>query len=1850
MWEIENAQVCSKVFVRSRSARLLIFVRKQLCLKALGSHPLVAMAVERRSSSRRRRSTNGNTAGNKRKAASLSKAEEEGGISDDININNNNNNNMCGRGSGEEHERPEPPAQAETSTCTNGGGGGGANTAGTANHQEEEVGETAGGSSAATAAGADGGETTTCVTAAGIGRDLSSLCSDVQQQEQQQQAAHEGKAAEKERQDYCDGDDVKTEHSAGGGNADGVATDADGAAVANSDSKAAQTQQTQEAQTARTPEAQLMPNPLHASPSLLRQHIRSLRLDHTLLPLRPILSRLMSHPTYNRRGTFNSPVDADKLGLVDYHSIITRPMDLGTIKARLFVNAYGGGGCCDGGGCGNVDNGEEGSDNAIEIDVDAYRCHPDAVANDIRLTFRNALRYNPPSHPVHEAARNLWTMFEDWYAASYAALGIDVGPPVLPPPLKQKNKGADDSVGLDNGGAVGMTAAAGAATASTGMATAASPMGGGSLQRREWDMSFGNIGDVASAGNRGTGKRFRYVQAPTPQPPPKTLAEAVPTAPVLASAAAPAAVPNPLNPAEAAADLALAAAKVPASLTPSPEAPAAAKGTADALATAAPIVSTQAQSQVQAPPHAQGEIRAVLPNQTPTITAASASAARLSRKAPHYCASCRGRTCSLCQGKCLPLEPTLLICNGTGCRGAKIRKGAWFYAADDGTKQWCAKCYVGLPSLIPDEQDAAMGLGLPGKAKRDLLKRRNDEEVAERWVDCTKCGRGCHSICAMHDEIVSESSRQPFVCPLCKVGDSNNGNDTGKRSKLGFDASTDTPDEHADANDGGDANGRSRYTFVSGSDDPIRVVPNPVETKFDANSLPPCAISFFIERKVQERMVQVGCPANAEKTLVVRVISDYEKEFPVPDIVRRHFRLETVAEAEAGVEAEVASADSGERDTITDTKPSAAAAAAAATAAVASPRPKRRRTLLRSSSSVGHDSGTPFVAPPEVVKYHSKTLALFQRIDGVDVCIFCMYVQEYDGDDDIDAADASTVKRQPKRVYIAYLDSVGHFRPRSCRTEVYHEVLVAYLASARARGYETAHIWACPPVRGNSFVFWNHPQSQRTPSRDRLISWYHHSLSRAIEAGVVTDVSSLYEHSFKRHAKPEISSNDRLPDPTSEGHDETVMICPPILDGDMWIEEAVRLHGVNVARHLKSRTSLFREEGIPGRPNVLSNGNPLSTAAAAAAGNVVTTAAGENGDAVAAPSSTTSASLLAHGKSTCPAIQVADMLQDHILTHASSAPFRRPVNAAALKLKDYHTIITKPMDLGTVHTQTVMGEYDTLEHLVSDVELVFSNAMRYNPKGHFVHNMALEMQNLFFERLNELAEIWSHIGVSHSLISHGVGADGSNSSPVTNGAKSNGSGDQGNSETNWQHYKSMSMRLSTFLDIPPPSPKRVKVEIANEGLGADKSVVVPASFPPVPNPLLPALEDQEMKVGDALPTIAEAAPEETCPPLMAKRPLDSTPALVEAVGSMPAPSQTKATGIGSDIITGQVTKEGGDAGPVADNAAINQPPGQSSDGKKRDAAGAEGQNDSSEPQPKKAKPSSPKQQPPKARTPPPMLDLLTGGAESVARKMVGEDYWLFDKSTIQATKTAKSKGRNKKKRKKGAPSKGKSNLDVEIDTTTRKRRESWLGDDVGITIRKMRRDFFVCTLIPTASSGGEKAQDTSPFAEYAAGFDLSYKHGSAEHTPGDVTPGLADARYALLELLQQRNLEFNTLRKAKHSTAVILYYLHNKNAPGLIPVCSSCKQDICHLRWHRIKKPSSGQRRRSLSFGRPVVATSVPGVTSVALPPAPAPAPASGSGLDETGKEDTDLCQSCYAGSKSKNDYIPVRITFERSG
>ncbi|KAL5564448.1 hypothetical protein UlMin_027612, partial [Ulmus minor] len=90
-----------------------------------------------------------------------------------------------------------------------------------------------------------------------------------------------------------------------------------------------------------------------------------------------LLEKLMKHKF---GWVFNKPVDAKALGLHDYNIIVKHPMDLGTVRTRL--------------------------------DKTFYKS-PMEFAEDVRLTFRNAMLYNPKGQDVHIMAEQLLKLFEE---------------------------------------------------------------------------------------------------------------------------------------------------------------------------------------------------------------------------------------------------------------------------------------------------------------------------------------------------------------------------------------------------------------------------------------------------------------------------------------------------------------------------------------------------------------------------------------------------------------------------------------------------------------------------------------------------------------------------------------------------------------------------------------------------------------------------------------------------------------------------------------------------------------------------------------------------------------------------------------------------------------------------------------------------------------------------------------------------------------------------------------------------------------------------------------------------------------------------------------------------------------------------------------------------------------------------------------------------------------------------------------------------------------------------------------------------------------------------------------------
>ena len=157
----------------------------------------------------------------------------------------------------------------------------------------------------------------------------------------------------------------------------------------------------------------------------------------------------------------------------------------------------------------------------------------------------------------------------------------------------------------------------------------------------------------------------------------------------------------------------------------------------------------------------------------------------------------------------------------------------------------------------------------------------------------------------------------------------------------------------------------------------------------------------------------------------------------------------------------------------------------------------------------------------------TKCLVLFQNIDGQDVILFGMYVYEY---------GHKCPQPNQRRVYISYLDSVHYLRPKQYRTLVYHEILISYLDYVKARGFHTAHIWACPPQKGDDYILYVHPADQKTPKPQTLRIWYDEMLKRCVERGIVVEMTDLH--------------TEFLADVNNE---VTVL---PYFEGDYWVNEA----------------------------------------------------------------------------------------------------------------------------------------------------------------------------------------------------------------------------------------------------------------------------------------------------------------------------------------------------------------------------------------------------------------------------------------------------------------------------------------------------------------------------------------------------------------------------------------------------------------------------------------------------------------------------------------------------------------------
>ncbi|KAF8711124.1 hypothetical protein HU200_029131 [Digitaria exilis] len=84
-----------------------------------------------------------------------------------------------------------------------------------------------------------------------------------------------------------------------------------------------------------------------------------------------------------------------------------------------------------------------------------------------------------------------------------------------------------------------------------------------------------------------------------------------------------------------------------------------------------------------------------------------------------------------------------------------------------------------------------------------------------------------------------------------------------------------------------------------------------------------------------------------------------------------------------------------------------------------------------------------------------------------------------------------------------------------------------------------------------------------------------------------------------------------------------------------------------------------------------------------------------------------------------------------LMDHKSGWLFNTPVDPVLFGIPDYFDVIRHPMDLGTVKKKLTSKQYRSTTEFAADVRLTFSNAMKYNPPGNHVHEIAKELNGIF---------------------------------------------------------------------------------------------------------------------------------------------------------------------------------------------------------------------------------------------------------------------------------------------------------------------------------------------------------------------------------------------------------------------------------------------------------------------------------------------------------------------------------------
>ena len=97
---------------------------------------------------------------------------------------------------------------------------------------------------------------------------------------------------------------------------------------------------------------------------------------------------------------------------------------------------------------------------------------------------------------------------------------------------------------------------------------------------------------------------------------------------------------------------------------------------------------------------------------------------------------------------------------------------------------------------------------------------------------------------------------------------------------------------------------------------------------------------------------------------------------------------------------------------------------------------------------------------------------------------------------------------------------------------------------------------------------------------------------------------------------------------------------------------------------------------------------------------------------------------------------VLEDLLNAMMKHKDGWPFDRPITKA--EAADYHKIIKKPMDLGTIRSNIIRMKYNCNQEVMEDILLVFKNCATYNREDAEEYICGVRLEKFFRREAKKL--------------------------------------------------------------------------------------------------------------------------------------------------------------------------------------------------------------------------------------------------------------------------------------------------------------------------------------------------------------------------------------------------------------------------------------------------------------------------------------------------------------------------------